>query len=108
MDWGLIRIGAVTDFIRSGSVSKETSWASTVRYAERTFLLAESLIVPQALDDVTTGVAAGYITACRDALTSQAIELCHVSPGNIFGKGAESGRSERRRKRNGRRWVSLL
>ena len=108
MDWGLIRIGAVTAFSRSGSVSRETSWASTVRYAERTFLLAESLIVPQALDDVTTGVAAGYNTAYRDALTSRAIELCHVSPGNIFGKGADSGRSGRRRKRNGRRWVSLL
>ena len=108
MDWGLIRIGAVTDFIRSGSVSKETSWASTVRYAERTFLLAESLIVPQALDDVTTGGAGEYNTACRATLTSRVMEFRHLYPGKIFGKGAESGILERRQRRNGRSCVSLL
>ena len=73
VDWGLRQIGAVATFIRSGSASQETRWASTVGYVERTFILAASLVVPQALDDVTTGVAGEYNTACRDALTSRAI-----------------------------------
>ena len=108
MDWGPIQIGAVTAFIWSGSALRETRWAITVGYAGRTFLLAASLVVPQALDDVTTGGAGEYNTACRAALTSRVMELRHLSPGKIFGKGAESSRSERRRRMNGRRWVSLL
>ena len=70
MDLGPRRIGAVTVFIRSGSASQETRWASAVGYAGRAFLLAALLVVPQALDDVTTGGAGGYNTACRAALTS--------------------------------------
>ena len=108
MDWGPRRIGAVAAFIWSGSASRETRWASTVGYMGRTFLLAASLIVLQALDDINTGGVGEYNTACRAALTSRVMELRHLSPGKIFGKGAESGRSERRRRRNGRRWVSLL
>ena len=61
-------------------MSRETRWAITVGYAECTFLLAASLVVLQALGDVTTGVAGEYNTACHDALTSWAIELCHLSP----------------------------
>ena len=37
--------------------------------------------------------------ACRAALTSRVMELRHLSPGKIFGKGVESGRLERRRRR---------
>ena len=61
-------------------MSRETHWANTVGYAERTFLLAASLVVPQAIHDVTASVAGEYNTACRNALMSQAIELCHLSP----------------------------
>ena len=38
-------------------------------------------------------------TACRATLTSRVMELWHLSPGKIFGKGADSGRSERIRRR---------
>ena len=73
MDWGLRRIGVVADFSRSGSVLRDTRWTSTIGYAERTFFLAASLIVPQALGDVTTGVVGVYDTTCRNSLTSRAI-----------------------------------
>ena len=108
MDLGLIRIGAVAAFFRSGSASRETRWVTTVGYAERTFILVASLVVPQVLDEVSTCVAGEYNTTCHDALTSWLMELRHLSHGKIFGKVAESGRLERRQKRNGRRWVSLL
>ena len=91
MDWGLRHIGAVAAFSRNGSVSRETRWASTVGYAEHTFILAASLVVLQALNDITTGARGEYNTACY-TLTSRVIELCHLSPRKILGKGAESGR----------------
>ena len=71
MDWVPRRIGAVAAFIRSGSVSRETRWESAVGYAGHTFLLATSLVVPLALDNITTGGAREYNTACRAALTSR-------------------------------------